>query len=105
MRIKRKIRARIFGTIECPRFSVFRSNKYIYAQLIDDANERTLISASDIKLDKGTKAERAAKVGTTLATSARAKGMEKVVFDRSGFKYAGRIKTLAESARAGGLKF
>ena len=105
MRIRRKIRARVFGTIQCPRFSVFRSNKYIYAQLINDERGQTLISASDIKIKKGTKAARATQIGGVLAEAARAKGIEKVVFDRGGFRYAGRIKILADAARAGGLKF
>ncbi|KKS44412.1 50S ribosomal protein L18 [Candidatus Nomurabacteria bacterium RIFCSPLOWO2_02_FULL_42_17] len=112
MRIRRKIRSRVFGTIQCPRFSVFRSNKYIYAQLINDEHGQTLVSASDIKIKKdhayrqaGTKAVRAKQIGAMLAEAARAKGIEKVVFDRGGFRYTGRIKILADAARAGGLKF
>ena len=105
IRLKKKIRAKVNGTSERPRFSVFRSNQYIYAQLIDDTKSTTLISASDIESKKGTKTERATAVGTEVAKQAQAKGIKKVVFDRNGFKYTGRIKALADGARAGGLAF
>ncbi len=105
IRLKKKIRAKVNGTSECPRISVFRSNQFIYAQVIDDSKGVTIVSASDMENKKGTKTERAVIVGTEIAKLARAKGITKVVFDRNGFKYTGRIKALADSARAGGLIF
>lgn len=106
LRIKRKIRATISGTETRPRLSVFRSNNYIYAQLIDDASGKTLVSASDIKAKAGTKKmEGAIATGKTIATLAKEKGIAHVVFDRNGFKYAGRIKALADAAREAGLQF
>jgi large subunit ribosomal protein L18 len=104
LRIKRKIRATISGTDTRPRLSVFRSNNYIYAQLIDDVNAVTLAAASDMKA-KGTKMEGSVAAGKALATAAKAKGITAVVFDRNGFKYAGRIKALADAAREEGLEF
>lgn len=105
MRIKNRIRAKVTGSAEKPRLSVFRSNKHIEAQLIDDATGKTLVSAGDIKETAGTKIARAEKVGATLAERAQAAGIGEVVFDRNGFKYAGRIKALADKAREGGLTF
>lgn len=105
IRLKRKIRAKISGTSDCPRLSVFRSNKFIYAQLIDDLKNVTIISASDMGIEKGTKSEHSVAVGTEVAKQAIAKGIKKCVFDRNGFKYTGRIKALADAARAGGLEF
>lgn len=105
MRLKKKIRAKIFGTTEAPRLSVFRSNNYIYAQLIDDNTGATLANASDMKLTKGTKGERAKEVGKLIAAAGKAKNISKVIFDRNGFKYTGRIQALADEARAGGLVF
>lgn len=105
IRLKKKIRAKVNGTSECPRLSVFRSNQYIYAQLIDDSKAVTLVSSSDMEAKKGTKTERAVAVGTEVAKLAQAKGITKVVFDRNGFKYTGRVKALADGARAGGLIF
>jgi len=104
-RLQKKIRSRIFGTANKPRLVVFRSNKFIYAQLIDDVNRITVASASDIKIKKGTKAVRAGEIGKMIAEVGKIKGIEKVVFDRGGFKYAGRIKILADTARKAGLKF
>ena len=105
-RIKRKIRASVSGSASRPRLSVFRSNNYIYAQLIDDAKAVTLVAASDIKAKKGTtKMEGAIAAGKEIATKAKEKGIDQVVFDRNGFKYAGRIKALADAARDAGLKF
>ena len=104
-RLKAKIRTKIFGTSATPRLSVFRSNTFIYAQLIDDENGVTLASASDVKIKKGTKVERATQVGAELAKNALAKGISKIVFDRNGFKYTGRVLSLAEGARKGGLQF
>ncbi len=100
-RIKKKIRSRISGTAEKPRLSVFRSNSFIYAQLIDDTNGKTLASASDIKIKSGTKAERALKVGAAIAEAGKAAKITTVVFDRNGFRYTGRVKSLADEARKG----
>ncbi len=104
-RLKIKIRAKIFGTSARPRLSVFRSNRFIYAQVIDDSKGKTLTEASDIKVKKGTKTERAKKVGQMVAQACKKKKIDKVVFDRNGFKYTGRIKLIADEARAAGLKF
>lgn len=100
-----KVRAKISGTAEQPRLSVFRSNKSIYAQLINDVTGETLASASDVKETVGTNVERAAAVGKKLAEAAQAKNISSVVFDRGGYLYAGRVKALAEAAREGGLQF
>ena len=105
IRLKTKIRTKMTGTSECPRLSVFRSNKFIYAQIIDDVSGKTLTQASDIKMDKGTKIERAKQVGKMIAEACAKIKITKVVFDRNGFKYTGRIKLVADEARAGGLKF
>ncbi|MES2225131.1 MAG: 50S ribosomal protein L18 [Patescibacteria group bacterium] len=104
LRIKRKIRATISGTDARPRLSVFRSNNYMYAQLIDDVQAVTLAAATDMKA-KGTKMEGAVAAGKELAAQAKAKGITAAVFDRNGFKYAGRIKAFADAAREGGLQF
>ena len=110
MRLKRHIRVRgkISGTPECPRLNVFRSNSNIYAQIIDDVNGVTLVSAST--LEKGFEGatgnvEAAKKIGLILAERAKAKGIEDVVFDRGGYLYHGRVAALAEGAREGGLNF
>lgn len=105
-KIKRRIRKTISGTTAMPRLSVFRSNKQIYAQIIDDTTGTTLVSASSYT-DKatGTKTEQAMKVGKEVAEKAVKAGIEKVVFDRNGYLYHGRVKSLADSAREGGLKF
>ena len=110
MRMHRHVRVRgkISGTPERPRLNVFRSNANIYAQIIDDVNGVTLVSANT--LEKGFEgatgnAEAAKKVGTVLAERAKAKGIEEVVFDRGGYVYHGRVAALAEGAREGGLKF
>ena len=105
-RLHKKIRSRVSGTGERPRLAVFRSNRYMYAQLIDDVLAITLASASDISLsDKMTKVERAKNVGTKLAAEAKKKNITTVVFDRGGFSYRGRVAALAEGAREGGLNF
>lgn len=104
MRLKKKIRAMI-GDTQYPRLSVFRSNVHIYAQVIDDASGKTLVEASDIKIKKGTNNEKAVEVGKEIAKKAKGKGIEKVVFDRNGFAYTGRVKALADEARKGGLIF
>jgi len=110
MRLKRHVRVRgkISGTPECPRLNVYRSNANIYAQIIDDVNGVTLVSANT--LEKGFEgatgnAEAAKKVGAVLAERAKAKGIEQVVFDRGGYIYHGRVAALAEGAREAGLKF
>jgi len=105
-KIKRRVRRNIFGTAERPRLSVYRSNKEIYAQLVDDNAGVTLASASsrEAKAD-GTKTEQSTAVGKLIAEKAKAKGVETVIFDRNGFIYHGRIKALADGAREGGLKF
>ncbi len=105
IRLKKKIRTKIEGTAKIPRLSVFRSNNYIYAQVIDDEKRTTLASFSDIKVKIGTKGDRAKTVGTEVAKLAIAKGIKACVFDRNGFKYTGRVKSLADAARAAGLKF
>ncbi|MBP6888457.1 MAG: 50S ribosomal protein L18 [Candidatus Pacebacteria bacterium] len=105
-RLHKKIRSRIEGTAERPRLAVFRSNRYMYAQLIDDVLAVTVASASDISLtDKVTKLERAKIVGTKLAEEAKKKKITTVVFDRGGFSYRGRVAALAEGAREAGLNF
>jgi large subunit ribosomal protein L18 len=105
IRLKKKIRTKILGTSLRPRLSVFRSNQYIYAQVIDDATHTTLVSASDMEAKTGTKTERSVIVGADVAKASKAKGITAVVFDRNGFKYTGRVKALADSARASGLQF
>lgn len=105
IRLKKKIRTKILGTTERPRLSVFRSNKFIYAQLIDDSKGVTIVSASDISDSKGKKTDRSVAIGKELAKLAIEKGIKNVVFDRNGFKYTGRVKALADSAREGGLVF
>ena len=105
IRLKTKIRAKVSGTVDRPRLSVFRSNKFIYAQLIDDTKGVTVAQASDIKMNKGTKTERAKEVGRIIGEASLKAKIRKVVFDRNGFKYTGRIKLLADEARKGGLIF
>lgn len=108
-RIRRRIRGKISGTSERPRLSVFRSNKQIYAQLIDDSEGKTISSASskdkEIASKTVTKIEQAKLVGQLIAERAKEAEVETVVFDRGGYVYHGRIKSLAEGAREGGLKF
>lgn len=109
LRIKRKVRALISGTASRPRMSVFRSNNFMYVQLIDDEANVTLVSANDMPTDKKTKKttkmEGSISAGKAVAKLAQAKGINTVVFDRNGFKYAGRVKALADAAREAGLKF
>ena len=99
-RRRKKVRAKIFGTAKLPRLSVFKSNQYIYVQLIDDDKGRTIASAKG-KLN----IKQAKKTGELIAKKAREKKIEKVVFDRGGYGYHGRVKAIAEGAREGGLKF
>lgn len=117
LRRHRRIRTKIFGTAQIPRLCVFRSNRHIYCQLIDDQQGKTILSASDYEIKKSDllrskkggewtrKTEIAYQVGKLIAKKAKEKDIEKVVFDRGGFAYHGRVKALAEGAREGGLKF
>lgn len=105
MKIKFRIRKNVNGTAERPRLSVFRSNKQIYAQVINDITGTTLASASSLGLEKMPKDEQAQKVGELIAQKAQAVGIEAVVFDRNGYLYHGRVKELADAARKGGLNF
>jgi len=122
IRRHRRVRAKISGTAEVPRLCVFRSSKHIYAQLIDDEKGKTIVSANDLKIKvskskekkpEGEKKEnkregktaKAFEVGKLIAKEALSKGIKKVVFDRGGYKYHGRVKAVAEGAREGGLKF
>ena len=102
-----RVRAKISGTAECPRLVVFRSNKHIEAQLIDDIKGMTLACTSSVqlKLANGSNCEAAAKVGEAIANKAKDKGISKVVFDRGGYQYHGRVAALAEAARKAGLVF
>ena len=102
-----RVRAKISGTAEAPRLCVYRSNKNIEAQLIDDTKGNTLVSSSSmsLKLENGSNIEAAQKVGKDIAEKALAKGLKKIVFDRSGYIYHGRVKALAEAAREAGLEF
>jgi large subunit ribosomal protein L18 len=109
-RIKMRIRKKIHGTAEIPRLAIYRSNKQIYVQVVDDLKRITLLSASSKEKDIAAnatikKTEQAKLVGKLLASKCREKGIEKVVFDRSGYKYHGRVKSLADAAREDGLKF
>lgn len=110
IRRHRRVRRRVQGTADRPRLAVFRSSTHIYAQIIDDVQGRTLVAASDRDADAGdtagkVKVDRAKLVGTAIARKAQAAGVTKVVFDRGGFLYHGRVQALADAARAGGLSF
>jgi ribosomal protein L18, bacterial type len=106
IKIKAHIRSKIAGTADRPRLSVFRSNKQIYVQIIDDKSGKTLAAASSLAIaEKMAKKEQAAKVGELIAKNAQAAGVTDVIFDRNGYLYHGRVKELAEAARKGGLKF
>jgi large subunit ribosomal protein L18 len=106
-RFKRHLRVRnkISGTAERPRLVVFRSLKHIYAQLVDDTAQRTLATVSDLGIEQGKKGERASEVGKLIAERAKTAGITRVVFDRAGYRYHGRIKAVADGAREGGLEF
>ena len=107
-RIKKGIRKRLTGSAERPRLSVYRSNKGIYAQIIDDTTGKTLVSASSASKDftaNGNKSEQSKAVGKAVAEKALAAGISSVVFDRNGYLYHGRVKSLADGAREGGLNF
>ena len=99
-----RIRKRVTGTLERPRLVIFRSLKHIYAQLVDDVAQKTLLTVGDGELT-GKKAEKAAGVGKALAAAAKEQGISKVVFNRAGYRYHGRVKALADGAREGGLEF
>jgi large subunit ribosomal protein L18 len=102
----KRIRSKMSGTLDVPRLSVFISNRHLYAQLIDDTKNKTILSVSDLKSKKKLKMTVVAKeLGELLAQRALEKKIEKIVFDRSGYKYHGRVKALAEGAREGGLRF
>ena len=110
LKIKRRVRKKIYGTAERPRISVFRSNKHIYGQIINDDLGHTLVSASSLEISKEelegkTKTQQAELVGKLLAEKALQKGIKAVVFDRNWYKYHGRVKAFAEGARKGGLLF
>ena len=117
IRRHKRVRAKILGTAERPRLSVFRSNKHLYAQLIDDVSGKTLVSSSSMEFKKNKKIKsakkteniddggRVEKIGTVLAEKALAKGIKEAVFDRGGYAYHGNIKKLADAARKGGLRF
>ncbi len=109
VKIKKRIRSTVSGSAERPRMSVYRSNKEIYVQLVDDAEGKTMLSAASsdkgIAGEKGTKTEVATRVGKLIAERAKEAGVETVVFDRNGYLYHGRVKALADGAREEGLKF
>ena len=107
MRRHRRVRGKVSGTAERPRLVVFRSNRGIFAQLVDDETARTLASASwtSIGTFSGSKSNQATEVGKALAAAAKAAGIERCVFDRGGYLFHGRVKALAEGAREGGLQF
>ena len=105
IKIKYRIRKNVFGTAERPRMSVFRSNKQIYVQVINDVEGKTLAAASSIGLEAMPKIQQAEKVGELIASKALEAGVKSVVFDRNGYLYHGRVKSLADAARKGGLNF
>jgi len=105
IKIKHRVRNKISGTAERPRMSVFRSNKQIYVQIIDDEASKTLVAASSLGLETMPKKEQATKVGELIAAKAIEAGITTVVFDRNGYLYHGRIKEVADAARKAGLKF
>ena len=110
VRVKQRIRKKVRGTQERPRLSVFRSNKHIYAQVIDDGIGKTMASVSTIDKEvntslSGSKSEQAKKIGELLAARCQTHAIKQVVFDRNGYKYHGRIKAVAEAARTAGLQF
>jgi large subunit ribosomal protein L18 len=100
-----RVRNKVSGTAERPRLVVFRSDKHIYAQLVDDDAGRTIATVTSLKVGNGKKTERAAEVGKQVAVVAKDKGITRVVFDRGGYKYHGRVKAVADGAREGGLEF
>ena len=105
IKIKYRVRNKISGTAECPRLTVFRSNKQIYVQIINDETASTLVAASSLGMEAMPKKEQAAKVCEAVAKKAIEAGITRVVFDRNGYLYHGRVKEVADGARKGGLKF
>ncbi len=105
IKIKYRIRKNVFGTAERPRMSVFRSNKQIYVQVINDIEGKTLVAASSVGMETMPKIQQAEKVGELIAAKAKEAGVTAVVFDRNGYLYHGRVKSLADAARKGGLNF
>ncbi|MBQ9177065.1 MAG: 50S ribosomal protein L18 [Bacteroidaceae bacterium] len=105
IKIKYRVRNKVSGTAARPRMSVFRSNKQIYVQVINDEEAKTLVAASSLGMEKCSKSEQAAKVGELIAKKALEAGITSVVFDRNGYLYHGRVKEVAEAARKAGLKF
>ena len=105
IKIKFRVRKSVSGTTERPRLSVFRSNKQIYAQIINDLDGKTLVSVSSLGLEKLPKIQQAEKVGELVAEKAKANGIKTIVFDRNGYLYHGRVQALADAARKGGLNF
>ena len=106
-RVRRHLRVRkkVSGTVERPRLVIFRSDKHIYAQLVDDVAQRTLATVSSLTVGEGKKTDKATAVGKALAERAASAGIKRVVFDRAGYKYHGRVKAVADGAREGGLDF
>jgi large subunit ribosomal protein L18 len=100
-----RVRKKVMGTPERPRLVVHRSLKHIYAQLVDDMSNRTLMTVSDLAIESGKKGERSTEVGKQIAARAKEAGITRVVFDRAGYRYHGRVKAVAEGAREGGLEF
>lgn len=104
-RRRKRIRSKISGTQKVPRLSIYRSNKFLYGQLIDDEKGVTIVASSDMGLKEKTKTLRSKEAGKILAKNAVSKKVKKIVFDRGGFSYTGRVKAFAEGAREGGLEF
>ena len=104
-RRRKRVRSKIYGTKDRPRLSVFRSHKYLYAQIIDDDAGKTLVAASSLGLSKVKSSERAKAIGVEIAKKAKVAKINKVVFDRNGYIYTGKIKAIADAAREGGLEF
>jgi large subunit ribosomal protein L18 len=100
-----RVRKKVSGSESRPRLVVYRSLKHIYAQLVDDGAGRTIMTLSDLTIESGKKLERAVEVGKALAARAKEMGFERVVFDRAGYRYHGRVKAVADGAREGGLEF
>lgn len=105
LRIRRGIRKKIAGTSERPRLSVYKSNKAVYAQIVDDTKGHTLVAVNSTEVGTNSNVDGSKQVGLKLAEKAKAAGIENIVFDRGGYQYHGRVKALAEGAREGGLKF
>ena len=105
VRRQRRTRAKVVGTAQRPRLTVFKSNKYIYAQIIDDEKKQTVASASSVKMGANGLMDKAMGVGSELAKIAKEKKVKKVVFDKGGYLFTGRVKALADSSREGGLEF